>query len=406
MFKKIAFFNLFFLILTLNCFSGEADDPLSVYLTWTMSPETTMSIQWISKNSEIDNSVYYKPFNICDEKEQTPFFHKLATYEKMPDGHPFLIHQVELTDLLPGVIYVFKISENGQLYKFKTIPKELTELKFVEGGDIYRNGIDIVEETNRQAAAQNPMFAVIGGDIAYSADPSNAFFPEDAYRWLRFFKAWTNTMVTKEGFLIPIIPVIGNHETRGGYGQTPAEAAFFYAFFPMPGKKGYNVLDFGNYMSLILLDSGHTHPISGQQTEWLEKTLKARSAVPYKFAVYHVPAYPSIRNFSNAVSLALRKNWVPHFDTYSLKVAFEHHDHTYKRTYPLKNGRKHEKGVIYIGDGAWGIAKPRPPARLIPYVEKSAQSRNFILVTLNELCVTYEAINPNGEIIDRVIQKK
>lgn len=402
-FLRNVLFLFHFLLATSFVFSEEYD-PL-VYLTWTKNPETSMSIQWISKKTEVDNQVFFRPIKTCDEKE-VPFSHKLATYDPMPDYHPYLIHTVELTDLDPGTAYAFKISENGRIFKFKTIPKDLTELKFVEGGDVYRNSIDIVEEMNSLAAAQNPMFAVIGGDLAYSADTANGIFPEDAYRWLKFFGAWKKTMVTKDGFLIPILPAIGNHETTGGNGQSPREASFFYAFFPMPGKRGYNVLDFGNYMSLIILDSGHTHPITGEQTEWLTKTLEQRKQVPYTFAVYHVPAYPSVRNYSNTTSAAIRKNWVPLFDAFSLKVAFEHHDHNYKRTYALKNDKKHEKGVIYLGDGAWGIASPREPGMLIPYIEKSLATRNFILVTLNDSCVKYEAFNSKGEIFDRVIQQK
>ncbi len=58
----------------------------------------------------------------------------------------------------------------------------------------------------------------------------------------------------------------------------------------MPGPQGYNVLDCGNYLSLLLLDSGHTHPVEGAQTDWLKQTLAARQHVSHVFPVYHVPA--------------------------------------------------------------------------------------------------------------------
>lgn len=104
-------------------------------------------------------------------------------------------------------------------------------------------------------------------------------------------------MVTTDGRLIPLIPVIGNHDVKRRFRRTPADALFFYTLFAMPGIQGYNVLDFGNYMSLFLLDSGHTHPIKGKQTEWLRESLKQRKNVPYKFPIYHVAAFPSVRKY-------------------------------------------------------------------------------------------------------------
>jgi len=406
---KRSFFLTFclFLIFTATfSFSGEVYDPLSVYLTWKKSPETTMSIQWVSKKNEVNDLVYYRPLNSSGFDTCLPFSQKLGSHVNMPEGQPYLIHQVELTDLQPGTAYTFKITENGKLYKFKTIPASLTKLRFVEGGDVYHGTVDVLEETNLQAAKLSPDFAVIGGDIAYAADSSHGVFPENFQNWLNFLITWKITMVTPDGFMIPIIPTIGNHETAGGYGKTPAAAPFFYALFPMPGIQGYNVLDFGNYMSIILLDSGHTHPIGGKQADWLRDTLKSRTHVPYKFAVYHVPAYPSVRSYSGEISEYIRKHWVPLFDTFSLRAGFEHHDHAYKRTFPLKNHKAHEKGVIYLGDGAWAVSNPRKQRRLTPYIAKSVASRHFILVTLTEEGVKYEAFNEKGEIIDQYGQNK
>ena len=107
------------------------------------------------------------------------------------------------------------------------------------------------------------------------------------------------------------------------------------------------------------MDSGHTHPINGAQTEWLAGVLEARQLVPHKFALYHVPAYPSSRPFNYGISKQIRKNWVPLFDKYKLTAAFENHDHDYKRTHPLLEGKTAPKGVIYLGDGAWGVETPR-----------------------------------------------
>jgi hypothetical protein len=59
----------------------------------------------------------------------------------------------------------------------------------------------------------------------------------------------------------------------------------------MTGYQGNNVLDFGSYLSIILLDSQHTHPIEGAQTHWLFHTLEKRQHIPHKFALYQGSEY-------------------------------------------------------------------------------------------------------------------
>lgn len=53
-------------------------------------------------------------------------------------------------------------------------------------------------------------------------------------------------------------------------------------------------------------------------------------------AIYHVPAYPSARSFTGRTQSMIRKHWVPLFEKSTMNLAFENHDHAYKRTYPIK----------------------------------------------------------------------
>jgi len=375
------------------------DGLLSVYLTWQHSPESTMSIQWVSGKDKMEDIIEY-------QREDENVWHKgHGQHMYMPNQLPYIIHYVELVDLKPNASYRFRMN-NSDIYKFRTMPADTCHpISFVVGGDMYNGTLEMMENTNRAAAAKDPYFVVIGGDIAYSA-VGNASKLEDSQKWIDWLKAWKQTMVTSQGYLIPIIPAIGNHEVRGGSGKTPKEAQFFYALFPMPGLEGYNVLDFGKYMSLVILDSGHTNPISGAQTEWLKNVLKERLSIPHKFAVYHIPAYPGYRNYNAKASRAIRRNWVPLFEMYGLHVAFENNDHVYKRTHPILKGRVQTCGVLYLGDGAWSIGnirKPKTPKQAW-YIAKSAASHYFMLVTLNGVNRRFQAYTPTGVLFDDVIQ--
>lgn len=398
--------KLYLKILTLFCLilSGEIcwaqEEPFSVYLTWQRNPESTMSIQWISSIDDVTDVIEFQG----EGEEQ---WHEVQGYHReMPCQLPFFIHFVELKELQASSGYRFRLKGCASDYKFRTLPNDLSQpIRFIVGGDMYNGSLELMEQTNRAAAATEPSFVVIGGDIAYSAT-SNSFRCEDGKKWLDWLKAWKNTMVTPQGYLIPILPAIGNHEVRGGSNCTPNEAEFFYALFPLPGPKGYNVLDFCDYMTIVFLDSGHTNPIAGEQTDWLKETLMHRCRYPHKFAVYHIPAYPSYRNYHAPASRYIRKYWVPLFEQYGVHAAFENNDHAYKRTHPILRSRVQSKGVLYIGDGAWSVEnvrKPKTPKQAW-YIAKSSPSLYFLLVTIDGTRRRYQAITPNGCMIDDISQ--
>lgn len=397
--KLILFFTLYAF-----CIQGEA--PFAVYLTWQKSPDTTMIIQWITSSKDGDDQVYFSDTGDANWEE------KKAVHTPFPENKPYFLHRIEIENLKPNHLHHFRIGKEKTIYKFKTLPSVLddTSLTFVVGGDAYHDSLDLLKSTNKQAAKKNPHFALIGGDIAYSAGRSSLLFhlklsSEDVDRWLQFLKAWHDDMVTEDGLLIPILTTIGNHDVMGRFDQTPKEALYYYTFFPTPKNQGYNVLDFGNYLSLFILDTNHTHPISGKQTEWLQDVMSKRKFIPFKMALYHVGAYPSVRSFYNSVAKKIRKHWVPIFEENHLKIAFEHHDHAYKRTHPIRNGAVDPEGILYIGDGAWGVEHPRKSKNLDKwYLAKAVPLSHFVHVTIKDKYVYIKAFDSNGNAIDESIR--
>ncbi len=378
--------------------------PVALYLTWQKDPTTTMTIQWLSTMQDADDDIEFYEIQ-KDIPIDLPWKSSKGEHTPVPEDHPFLVHKALLENLEPDTCYCFRFGKSNKEYRFRTMPKDLTNpIVFCAGGDTYNSKFKYLYNTNVQAAKQNPRFVLIGGDIAYAA-PSAKTQKEDFSRWLLWLKCWNDTMVTTDGFLIPLLPCIGNHEVKGGFDQTPEEAPLFYSFFAMPGPQGYNSLHFGSYLGLTFLDSGHTHPIAGEQSSWLEKELKSQSNLLHRFAIYHVPGYPCVRFFRSNYSTSVRRNWVPLFERYKLHAAFENHDHAYKRTFPLLNGDPDPNGVVYIGDGSWGV-KPRTPkkASRTTYLAKTASTRQFCKVEISKDYRKFTAITPDGEVIDEYIQ--
>ena len=292
--------------------ANAAFRPDTLFLTWQRDPTTTMTVQWVgAEGATDDTSVYYSP------AAGGVWLHEATTARPYPltDLQHF---RCELTGLEPGTDYVFRIGLESPQYRFRTMPAEATDtFSFISGGDCGVNEYAVAN--NIQAARQDPMFALIGGDLGYdngrSADTS-----------LNFLRNYSAHMIGLGERLIPMVTCIGNHEVDGGYGQPREKAPFFYALFDgLFADTGYATLDFGDYLSLVLLDTGHTSAIGGDQADWLEQTLRDRKDHPHVFAVNHVPAYPSNRKMQNddgtpATGGGNREHWVPLFDKYRVPV--------------------------------------------------------------------------------------
>jgi acid phosphatase type 7 len=191
------------------------------------------------------------------------------------------ILRAELTGLEPDTEYVFRIGTDSAEQCFRTMPaKDTNPIQFVSGGDC---GVgEHPRKTNKLAAAQEPGFAILGGDLAYEQG-------DQPDRFLEFLKNYSADLRVGDNRLIPLVACIGNHEVVGRYGQQRKNAPFFYSVFDgLFPDTGYAVLDFGQYMSLVFLDTNHTSPIVGAQTDWLASTLKEREDCPNVFVVNHV----------------------------------------------------------------------------------------------------------------------
>lgn len=339
-------------------------NPSTLFLTWHRDPTTTMTVQWVGVKGETpDTKVYYRAINapvspplaaaagLGAAAAPRPWAAEAPATRPYPHTD-FKVFRAELTGLSPGTDYLFKIGKESPTYRFRTMPAKATNaISFVSGGDCGVNAHAVAN--NIQAARQDPMFAVIGGDLAYENGKSVGTH-------LGFLRNYSKHMVARDGRLIPMVACLGNHEVEGGYGTKREKAPFFYALFEgLFADTGYATLDFGDYLSLVLLDTGHTSLIGGDQADWLEKQLKARRDHPNVMVVNHVPAYPSARSMKGSFLFPgtgelNRRYWVPLFEKYRVPVVLEHHDHTFKRTKPLLGGLAADGGVLYLGDGSWG----------------------------------------------------
>ena len=322
------------------------------------------------------------------------------------------VSQVELNALTPDTTYEFRVGAEEKIRCFRTLPAALDRrLSFVQGGDP-QDG-PAMEQMMRLAASRDPAFAVIGGDLTFDDG-----LPANAGRVERFFRSLGKDLVTSDGRHIPVIVCIGNHDVNRNEqwilnndalprdeAARRAMAPYFLTAWPFPGERGYGVLDVGDYLSFVLLDTNHLNAVDGPQLGWLRETLSARKDVPHLFPIYHVPAYPGVRDMNDPLSKLIRDQWTPLFEQAGIRLAFEHHEHAFKVTHPLRGGEKSDAGITYLGGGAMGIElrDPRDPADE-PHLAKTAKVHHLHEVTLEPTKRTTVTLDIDGKEIWKVEQ--
>lgn len=365
----------------------------SLFLTWQRDPTTTMTIQWVGQDVGPNVSLQYVLVAGRDSQTAT------AVARPFP-GTDLKVYRCELTGLTAGEEYQFQISGQAASYRFRTMPAKATnEFSFVSGGDA---GIgEPAVASNLVAAKQDPHFVLIAGDLAYDNGRSPQTF-------LSFLQNYSRTMLDSQQRLIPLVGGIGNHEVNGGYGGTREKARSYLSVFDgFYSEKTYGVLDFGDYLSLVLPDTGHIAPIAGEQTDWLAQTLKEREERSHVIVAHHVPCYPSVRSPQGSLGKAgpgeeQREHWCPLFERYKIDLALEHHDHAFKRTHPLTNGLPDKNGVLYLGDGSWGKLRVPSTPEERPYLAKTSAAYHVSLHRFEGEQRYHLALEGSGKVADVV----
>ena len=385
-------------------------EPLGLNLTWQGDPATAITVDW---HVESPDQAAELEFRVSGEGNWEP--HGVAETLDFPFS-PRYIHRNEVTGLQPDTEYEFRFGAQSAVYRFRTMPAENLHqpVRLVFGGDV-RSSLEGMIRTAEVAMTYDPHAVVFGGDLAYANGD-----PRRVDRWYEWFETTRDVFRAPDGRIVPVIVAIGNHELWGTrrldedelhleeeWGLYDDFPTYFTTIFPHPTGTSYRVVDVGNYLSLFLLDSDHLEDVVGDQTDWLEAALEGRTHVPHLIPVYHVPAYPSVRSFDGGTSTRIRENWSPLFEAHGVRVSFENHDHAYKRTFPIRGGEIDPAGVVYIGDGAWGVS-PREIGRDHDegawYLKRAAGEHNFILATLHGPHQHFLMVDAEGNILDEYPQ--
>ena len=96
-----------------------------------------------------------------------------------------------------------------------------------------------------------------------------------------------------------------------------------------------------------------------------------------------------------------KDHWVPLFDYHNLTMAFENHNHIFKRSKKIKHFSENSKGTLYLGEGSWGVKSKSDHQYDDRFIEKAWNTQCVWIISINgSNTIKYEARDQNNSILD------
>ena len=272
------------------------------------------------------------------------------------------VHQylVEVDQLVPGVEYRYRITAEGGTTAWLPLvtPDPDLPYKMLLFPDSQSSDYADWQQMAHLAWAGNTdaaFFACLG-DLVDNG--------EDRYQWTEFFKG-----VDEMERVIPMAPVMGNHETYDRQWQTRLPVAYLNYFrTPRNGSKAfgryYYSFDYGQAHYIVLCTQqkeidGFKSGLVEEQLAWIRRDLKAHRkkwniVLMHKDVLqYRIHGRPER---SEGIDEEIGRVWMPVFDELLIDVVFTAHLHTYRNRGHIYAFAKtpEQKGPLYILTGVAG----------------------------------------------------
>ncbi|MCJ7841522.1 metallophosphoesterase [Lederbergia sp. NSJ-179] len=175
----------------------------------------------------------------------------------------------------------------------------------------------------------------------------------------------------------------------------------FLTFGPENFKGTVYSFDYGD-AHFAVLNTETTKAGLMEQAEWL-KTDVAKVKKKWMIVIYHRSPYHSN---PTSGSERVKEVWTPVFDDLGIDLAISGHDHSYVRTFPLKNGVVDQTGTTYMIAGSTG--QKFYGATLQPYMDAffDEKTQVYTRVLINKEGIHILAKARDGRIVDQFLIEK
>jgi hypothetical protein len=309
--------------------SGRKPDQVTIAFGLDASRELVWS--WRTSPAAARSLVRMRRVGSTEERIIAGDLERVETPDVLNDPVVFR-HVVRVSSLEPGTTYTYSVGDGTKEgtstdATIRTAPVPGGDFRLMYLGDP-QCGLEGWGKLLADAYARQPDVGaiLIAGDLV---DRGN-----ERTNWDHFFLRAAGVFER-----VPMMPCAGNHEylDRG----PRAYRTFFELPDNGPGPADRDLVYSFEYADALIAVLDSTRAVFDpeealRQAEWLDQVL-ANTDRTWKIVMFHHPVYASHtwREYPG-----LRDAWVPVFDRHRVDLVLQGHDHSYMRTYPLREHRR------------------------------------------------------------------
>lgn len=382
--------------------STDAVDASNIRQVITADSTTSRTFMWQSDYAEENPVVEYRQAG-----DDTTIMQRPASSDAFSDdGVTTYIHTATVTDLKPGTAYEYRVGAGDKRSSWQSFhTAQGSDFKALIFPDSQSSDYSVWAATAQPAWQRNQdaQFFINMGDLVDNG--------QDHYQWNAWFDV-VGDMIAR----IPVVPLLGNHETYDKDWKVRMPEAYLHLFaLPKLDLSKYQnqfySFDYGDVHFVVLNTQSQEladfePSLDEDEVAWFKEDM-AKTTKKWKVVLMHKDPLqygfanrpqPREEGFSPEGRL-----WMPLFDQYGVDAVLSAHLHTYRDRGHIRNFQRDESGPLYLITGVAGnVQYPGlwKQHSLDEYVAPQPETDNYMTLEATDDSLTFRSFLPDGQLLE------
>lgn len=382
--------------------STDAVDASNTRQVITADSTTSRTFMWQSDYAEENPVVEYRQAGDDDSLMQLP----ASSDAFSDDGVTTYIHTAAVSDLKPGTAYEYRVGAGDKRSDWQSFhTAQGHDFKALIFPDSQSSDYSVWAATAQPAWQRNQdaQFFINMGDLVDNG--------QDHYQWNAWFDV-VGDMIAR----IPVVPLLGNHETYDKDWKVRMPEAYLHLFsLPRIDREKYQnqfySFDYGDVHFVVLNTQSQEladfePSLDEDEVAWFKEDM-AKTTKKWKIVLMHKDPLqygfanrpqPREEGFSPEGRL-----WMPLFDQYGVDAVLSAHLHTYRDRGHIRNFQRDESGPLYLITGVAGnVQYPGlwKQHSLDKYVAPQPETDNYMTLEATDDSLTFRSFLPDGQLLE------
>lgn len=382
--------------------STDTVDASNIRQVITADSTTSRTFMWQSDYAEENPVVEYRQAGDDDSLMQLP----ASSDAFSDDGVTTYIHTAAVSDLKPGTAYEYRVGAGDKRSDWQSFhTAQGHDFKALIFPDSQSSDYSVWAATAQPAWQRNQdaQFFINMGDLVDNG--------QDHYQWNAWFDV-VGDMIAR----IPVVPLLGNHETYDKDWKVRMPEAYLHLFaLPRIDREKYQnqfySFDYGDVHFVVLNTQSQEladfePSLDEDEVAWFKEDM-AKTTKKWKIVLMHKDPLqygfanrpqPREEGFSPEGRL-----WMPLFDQYGVDAVLSAHLHTYRDRGHIRNFQRDESGPLYLITGVAGnVQYPGlwKQHSLDEYVAPQPETDNYMTLEATDDSLTFRSFLPDGQLLE------